>query len=81
MFSDVLQRTRLAIDRGIRYLSVTSDGIPYDLLFLYGSHSIWRSRMDIRRNDTNARSVSTVIPRYNEASGAVKNFVISGILI
>lgn len=44
---------------GIRYLSVLSEGIPYDLLFLYGLHSIWRSRMDVRHNDADARSVNS----------------------
>lgn len=60
-FWDVLQRT-LKKDlpltpHGIRYLALGPDVLPYDLLFLLGLHAIWRSRMDVRNADVNARSV------------------------
>lgn len=60
-FWDVLQRTLkkdLPITaRGIRFLDVKPDVLPYDLFFLLGLHSIWRSRMDVRNADVNAKSV------------------------
>lgn len=62
-FWDVLQRTikkDLPLNaRGIRYLDVTPDVIPYDLIFLLGLHAIWRSRVEVRHNDVNARSVQS----------------------
>lgn len=62
-FWDVLQRTikkDLPLTaEGIRYLSVNTDSIPYDLLFLLGLHAIWRSRMDVRHNSVDARSVNS----------------------
>lgn len=60
-FWDVLQRTLkkdLPITaRGIRFLDVEPDVLPLDMFFLLGLHSIWRSRMDVRNADVNAKSV------------------------
>lgn len=45
--------------RGIRFLDVNPEVIPYDLFFFFvlGLHSIWKSRMDVRNADVNAKSV------------------------
>lgn len=60
-FWDVLQRTvkkDLPLTaRGIRYLDIKPDVIPYDLFFVLGLHSIWKSRMEVRNADVNAKSV------------------------
>lgn len=61
-FWDVLQRTlkkQLSISpSGIRFLNVTNDDcVPYDMFFLLGLCSIWRSRMAVRHADVNAKEV------------------------
>lgn len=60
-FWDVLQRTLKKdfplTSRGIRFLDVKTDVVPYDLFFILGLHSIWKSRMEVRNADVNAKSV------------------------
>lgn len=43
---------------GIRFLPVRGNNVPYDLFTLLGLYSIWRSRMDIRNAEPQARSVN-----------------------
>lgn len=60
-FWDVLQRTVKKdlplTPHGIRFLDVKPDVLPYDLFFVLGLHSIWKSRMEVRNADVNAKSV------------------------
>ncbi|XP_054919789.2 uncharacterized protein [Dermacentor andersoni] len=57
---DVLQRTikkELPLSPyGIRYLSIESEEVPYDLIMLLGLHSLWKTRMQVRHADINTRS-------------------------
>lgn len=60
-FWDVLQRT-LKKDlplttRGIRFLSVETDPMPYDLIMLLDLQAIWKCRMAVRHADLDARPV------------------------
>lgn len=43
--------------REIRFLDVKPGVLPYDLFFVLGLHSIWKSRMEVRNADVNAKSV------------------------
>uniref|UniRef100_V5H822 Uncharacterized protein n=3 Tax=Ixodes ricinus TaxID=34613 RepID=V5H822_IXORI len=61
-FWDILQRTLkkdLPLDpHGIRYLAVVNDdNVPFDLVFLVGLHSIWKSRMAVRHAESDAKQV------------------------
>lgn len=61
-FWDVLQRTLKKELRvtpsGIRFLDVTNDDcVPFDMFFLLGLCSIWRSRMAVRHADPNVKEV------------------------
>lgn len=43
--------------RGIRFLDVKPDVLQYDLFFVLGLHSIWKSKMEVQNADVNAKSV------------------------